>query len=128
MLVSCGLVQLAPVRLCPEVQLIAAGSAIEAVELRTLDVDGELAMLTGTSRYRPEVAKLMEATQGSLKPSSPSTLHGDRCSFPSLGFVALQLPHPTMNSAPEAIELAGSSMYNLVRWDDPPNRVHFSPR
>ena len=63
----CGLVQRESVSLSPEIQLIAAGSAVETLEQRTLDVDGERAMLTGASRQRADAAKLMATTPSRLE-------------------------------------------------------------
>ena len=62
-----GFVKCELVSLHPEVQLIATGSASEAVEQCILDVDGELSMLTGASWKRADAAKLMSTTRDRLE-------------------------------------------------------------
>lgn len=75
-----GFVQCELVSLSPEVQLIATSTASEAAEQRSIDVDGELSALTGTSWQRADTAKLMLTTPGWLETQQLQYLpHRDRC-------------------------------------------------
>ena len=62
-----GLVHCELMSLSPEVKLIATSTASEAAEQCTIDVDGELLMVTGTSGQRADASKLMPTTRDRLE-------------------------------------------------------------